>query len=123
MCCSLSFSEDDVEEHAKDSKDNARGGQDGVADEEGLVDFSKHLYWCAIGGDTTLKDFKGQREGGEQERKEGNKKGRRKGRERGREKKGRGKIVGYFTVLSQKVSMGAGAQKLKIRVDTYVVKG
>ena len=64
-----------------------------------------------------------RREGGEQEGKEGNKKGRRKGRERGREKEGRGKIGGYFTVLSQKVPMGACAQKLKIRVDTYVVKG
>ena len=65
LCCSLSSSEDDVEEHAKDSKDNARGGQDGVADEEGLVDFSKHLYWCAIGGDTTLRDFTGKIEGEE----------------------------------------------------------
>ena len=59
MCCSLSLSEDNVEEHTKDSKDNARAGQDGVADEEGLVDFSKHLYWCAIRGDTTLRDFTG----------------------------------------------------------------
>ena len=79
MCCSLCISEDDVEKHAKDGKDNAHGGQDGVADEEGLVDFPKHLYLCAIGGDKG--DFKGQREGG-------NKKGRgrrekkRKGRKR-----------------------------------------
>ena len=84
LCCSLSSSEDDVEEHAKDSKDNARGGQDGVADEEGLVDFSKHLYWCAIGGDTTLRDFKWQREGGEQEGKEEGERTR-KGKERQRE--------------------------------------
>ena len=39
------------------------------------------------------------------------------------EKKGRGKIVGYFTVLSQKVPMGACAKKIKIKKDTYVVKG
>ena len=103
LCCSLSSSEDDVEEHAKDSKDNARGGQDGVADEEGLVDFSKHLYWCAIGGDTTLREFKWQREGGEQEGKEGNKKGRRGTRReggRGENEEGKRKVEVRLGVTS-----------------------
>jgi len=116
LCCLLSSSEDDVEEHAKDSKDNARGGQDGVADEEGLVDFSKHLYWCAIGGDTTLRDFKGQREGGEQEGKEEGERTRKR-KERQRED------CGILRCIVPKVPMGACVQKLKIRVDTYVVKG
>ena len=59
MCCSLSVSEDNGEELAKEGKGNAGGGQDGVADEEGLVDFSKHLYWCTIRGNSTLRDFTG----------------------------------------------------------------
>lgn len=50
--CSLSLSEDDIEEHAKDGKQNARPRQSGVADEENLVDFLVHFFWGAIRGNT-----------------------------------------------------------------------
>ena len=45
---SLSLSEDDIEEHAKDGKQNARTSQSGVADEENLVDLLVHFLWGAI---------------------------------------------------------------------------
>ena len=92
--CSLSLPEDDVEEQATDGKDNACTGQDGVGDEQSLMDLPEHLHWGAVGGNTTCwwvvrreGEGGGGRRGKEEER------GRRKEEERGRgkeEERGRG---------------------------------